>query len=157
VDIFDNEFTELINTMNDSIRDEESWSIDDYIANKHPELCSDGRDLYEIEYQYIRPELFIKTAGLSDVCVVYDLFRTYNIIKDKDHEALKLTVDEERIFNDKSNWQVIYVRKDGKMKLYKNYGKLNILKTVSDGEKEEQTRDVRMANRMNGSISHKIL
>lgn len=149
VDIFDDEFNELINTMNNSIRDEESWSIDNYIANKHPELCCDGRDLYEIEYQYIHPEIFIQIAGLSDICVVYDLFRTYNIIKDTDHEALELTDDEDRIFNDNSNWKVIYVKKDGKMKLYKNYGKLNILKTVADGEKEEQTRDVRVANRIN--------
>ena len=154
VDIFNDEFNELINTMNNSIRDEESWSIDNYIANKHPELCYDSRDLYEIEYQYIHPEIFIQTAGLSDICVVYDLFRTYNIIKDTDHEALELTEDEERIFNDNSNWKVIYVKKDGKMKLYKNYGKLNILKTVADGEKEEQTRDVRVVNRMSSKYFH---
>lgn len=132
IDIFDDELGDIITAMNDSIRDEENWSLDNYIANKHPELYSDGRDLYEIEYQYVIPEIFIETAGLSDICVVYDLLRTYKLITDDNHEALGLNDEERYIFDYYSNWKMVYVKEGGKMKLYKNYGKLNILKTVGE-------------------------
>lgn len=151
VGLFSEELSQLIEFMNQSMCDGCEWSYDLYLKNKHPELFNG--DLYEIGYENIHANLLGATKDIDDLCIVYDFFKDSNFI----NEEIELNDDERALFDVYSDFETVYIKVDGVVKVMKNYKKLNIWETIDSYYKPDYMRAVEVTgNAMERTMNEKI-
>lgn len=149
VDMLSDEFSRVIKSLNESIMNNDEWDYDLYLQINHPELFSN--DLYSIEYEHINTTFLEFDMDLGEICIIYDFLKDQGYIK----ESLDLTKEEQELFDSYSSFDSVCVVIDNSTKMYKNYKRLSICKTISEYLNEEATRETRLLSKYLNEVSLK--
>lgn len=133
LDMFGDEFSKIIKLINESIDNDTNFILDMYLKNNHNELF-EKKNLHGVEYDIVDTRLL--KDDIAGLCVIYDLFKDYNIVEDE----LELSEDEKILFDAHSKFESIIINDNGKARQMKNYDKLEIYKAIEGNYMDDLTR-----------------
>lgn len=133
LDMFGDEFSKIIKLINESIDNDTNFILDMYLKNNHNELFK-KKNLHGVEYDIVDTRLL--KDDIAGLCVIYDLFKDYNIVEDE----LELSEDEKILFDAHSKFESIIINDNGKARQMKNYDKLEIYKAIEGNYMDDLTR-----------------